>query len=53
MMLYSATMAPAIAKIAKRHMQDPLKIAINLKDIVAPKIAQVFYEVAQRDKTEC
>jgi ATP-dependent RNA helicase DeaD len=52
MMLYSATMAPAIAKIAKRHMKDPLKIAINLKDIVAPKIAQVFYEVAQRDKTE-
>ncbi|MHB8836771.1 MAG: DEAD/DEAH box helicase [Candidatus Methylomirabilia bacterium] len=52
MMLYSATMAPAIAKIAKKHMKDPLKIAINLKDIVAPKIAQVFYEVAQRDKTE-
>jgi ATP-dependent RNA helicase DeaD len=52
MMLYSATMAPAIAKIAKTHMKDPLKIAINLKDIVAPKIAQVFYEVAQRDKTE-
>jgi ATP-dependent RNA helicase DeaD len=36
MMLYSATMAPAIAKIAKKHMKDPLKIAINLKDIVAP-----------------
>jgi ATP-dependent RNA helicase DeaD len=52
MMLYSATMAPAIAKIAKQHMRDPLKVAINLKDIVAPKIAQVFYEVAQRDKTE-
>jgi ATP-dependent RNA helicase DeaD len=52
MMLYSATMAPAIAKIAKKHMKDPVKIAINLKDIVAPKIAQVFYEVAQRDKTE-
>jgi len=52
MMLYSATMAPAIAKIAKRHMTDPLKIAINLKDIVAPKIAQVFYEIAPRDKTE-
>ncbi len=52
MMLYSATMAPAIAKIAKKQMTDPLKIAINLKDIVAPKIAQVFYEVAQRDKTE-
>jgi ATP-dependent RNA helicase DeaD len=52
MMLYSATMAPAIARIAKKHMREPLKIAINIKDIVAPKIAQVFCEVAQRNKTE-
>lgn len=52
MMLYSATMAPEIVRVAKRHMKDPLKIAINVKDIVAPKIKQVFYEVLQRDKTE-
>lgn len=51
-MLYSATMPPEILKIAKRHMRDPLKIAINVKDIVAPKIKQVFYEVLERDKTE-
>jgi len=52
MMLYSATMAPEIVKVARKHMKDPLKIAINVKDIVAPKIKQVFYEVQQRDKTE-
>ena len=45
-------MPPEILKIAKRHMRDPLKIAINVKDIVAPKIKQVFYEVLERDKAE-
>jgi ATP-dependent RNA helicase DeaD len=51
-MLYSATMAPEIIRIAKRHMRDPVKIAINVKDIVAPQIKQVFYEVLDRDKPE-
>lgn len=51
-MLYSATMPPEILKIAKRYMRDPLKIAINVKDIVAPMIKQVFYEVLERDKPE-
>ncbi|MEW6109176.1 MAG: DEAD/DEAH box helicase [Nitrospirota bacterium] len=51
-MLYSATMPPEIIKIAKRHMCDPLKIAINVKDIIAPEIKQVFYEVRERDKIE-
>ena len=51
-MLYSATMPPEILKIARKHMRDPLKIAINIKDIIAPKIEQVFYEVRERDKTE-
>ncbi|MBI5640497.1 MAG: DEAD/DEAH box helicase [Nitrospirae bacterium] len=52
MMLYSATMPPAIMKVSKKYMKDPVKIAINVKDIVAPKIKQVFYEVLQKDKTE-
>jgi ATP-dependent RNA helicase DeaD len=51
-MLYSATMPTEILKIAKRHMRDPLKIAINVTDIITPKIKQVFYEVLERDKTE-
>ncbi|MDA8104100.1 MAG: DEAD/DEAH box helicase, partial [Nitrospiraceae bacterium] len=51
-MLYSATMPPEILKISKRYMRDPVKIAINVKDIVAPKIKQVFYEVLERDKPE-
>ena len=51
-MLYSATMPPEIIKVAKKYMKDPLKVAINVKDIVAPKIKQVFYEVLERDKME-
>lgn len=51
-LLYSATMPPEVLKIAKRHMRDPLKIAINVKDIIAPNIEQVFYEVPERDKPE-
>jgi ATP-dependent RNA helicase DeaD len=51
-MLYSATMPPEIIKIAKRHMNDPLKIAVNVKDIITPQIKQVFYEVRDKDKSE-
>jgi ATP-dependent RNA helicase DeaD len=51
-MLYSATMPPEILTIARRHMRDPLKIAINVTDIIAPMIKQVFYEVLERDKPE-
>ncbi len=51
-MLYSATMPPEILKIARKYMHDPLKIAINVKDVIAPKIKQVFYEVLERDKPE-
>jgi len=45
-------MPPEIIKIAKRHMNDPLKIAVNVKDIITPQIKQVFYEVRERDKSE-
>lgn len=51
-MLYSATMPPEILKIAKRHMKAPLKVTINVKDIITPQIKQVFYEVRDRDKAE-
>jgi ATP-dependent RNA helicase DeaD len=51
-MLYSATMPPEILRIAKKHMRDPVKIAINVTDIIAPMIKQVFYEVLERDKPE-
>jgi ATP-dependent RNA helicase DeaD len=51
-MLYSATMPPEIIKIARRYMNDALKIAVNVKDIIAPQIKQVFYEVRESDKIE-
>ncbi|MEJ2696674.1 MAG: DEAD/DEAH box helicase [Candidatus Sulfobium sp.] len=51
-MLYSATMPREILRVAKRHMKEPLKITINVKDIITPQIKQVFYEVRERDKAE-
>jgi ATP-dependent RNA helicase DeaD len=36
--------------IAKRYMRNPEKIRVNAKDLVVPKIKQVFYEVREGDK---
>lgn len=52
MLLYSATMPPEIMKVSKRHMKEPVKITVNPKDIITPKIKQVFYEVNERDKAD-
>lgn len=49
-LLFSATMPQPIMNIAKRHMRSPEKIRVNTKDIVIPKIKQVFYEVREEDK---
>ncbi len=49
-LLFSATMPLPIMNIAKRYMRDPEKIRVNTKDVVVPKIKQVFYEVRAEDK---
>ncbi|MFQ3573607.1 MAG: DEAD/DEAH box helicase [Thermodesulfovibrionales bacterium] len=49
-MLFSATMPQPIVEIAKRHLKNPEKIRANTKDVVVPKISQVFYEVKDKDK---
>ncbi|MBI3591988.1 MAG: DEAD/DEAH box helicase, partial [Nitrospirae bacterium] len=49
-LLFSATMPQPIMNIAKRYMKTPEKIRINPKDVVIPKIKQVFYEVREGDK---
>lgn len=48
--LFSATMPQPIMNIAKRYMRNPEKIRVNAKDLVVPKIKQVFYEVREGDK---
>jgi len=49
-LLFSATMPQPIMNIAKRYMRSPEKVKANTKDVVVPKIKQVFYEVREGDK---
>lgn len=49
-LLFSATIPQPIINIAKRYMRNPEKIRINIKDVVIPKIKQIFYEVREEDK---
>lgn len=49
-LLFSATMPQPIMGIAKRYMKRPEKIKVNTKDVVVPKIKQIFYEVREEDK---
>jgi ATP-dependent RNA helicase DeaD len=49
-LLFSATMPAAILNIAKRYMNDYEKIRVNTKDMVIPKIKQIFYEVREYEK---
>ncbi len=49
-LLFSATMPQPILNISKRYMVNPQKIKVNPKDVVVPKIKQVFYEVRESEK---
>ncbi|MCX8027726.1 MAG: DEAD/DEAH box helicase [Thermodesulfovibrionales bacterium] len=49
-MLFSATMPQPIVDISKKHLKNPERIRANTKDVVVPKISQVFYEVKDKDK---
>ena len=44
-MLFSATIGRDVLRISKKYMKEPVKITVNVADIVIPKIKQIFYEV--------
>ncbi len=51
--LFSATMPPRIESIAKRHMQDPVRIRIGREEAEPgerPRIRQTAYRVSRRDR---
>jgi len=51
--LFSATMAPRILAIAKRHLRDPIRVTIAREVTVAgeaPRVREVAYVVQRRDK---
>lgn len=53
--LFSATMAARIAKIADRHLQDPVKVLVAREKTVAgtiPKVRQTAYIVSRQHKVQ-
>ncbi len=49
-LLFSATIPQPIVNIAKRYMKNPQKLRVNTKEVIIPKIKQIFYEVREGDK---
>ncbi len=53
--LFSATMAPRIAKIAKKHLRDPAQVLVAQEATAAgemPKVRQTAYVVARGQKVQ-
>jgi ATP-dependent RNA helicase DeaD len=49
-LLFSATMSPEIATIAKRYMNEPVEVTIGTKNSSAENVSHVYYIVHARDK---
>ncbi len=50
MLLFSATMPPEIAKIAKNYMHDPVEFVIGTRNEGAANVRHIYYMVNARDK---
>jgi ATP-dependent RNA helicase DeaD len=51
-LLFSATMPDPIRRLAERFMKSPEIVRIQSQGVTAPKIAQVYYEVADKNKVD-
>lgn len=50
--MFSATMPPAIAEIAKKFQKDPEIVRVVKKELTVPKVTQYYYEVKPKNKME-
>lgn len=50
--MFSATMPPAIAEIAKKFQTDPIMVRVVKKELTVPKVEQYYYEVKPKNKVE-
>lgn len=50
--MFSATMPPAIADIAKKFQKDPILVKVVKKELTVPKVTQYYYEVKPKTKLE-
>ncbi|MCX7572135.1 DEAD/DEAH box helicase [Tumebacillus sp. DT12] len=51
-LLFSATMPDPIRRLAERFMNNPQIVKIQPQGVTAPKIAQIYYEVAEKNKID-
>ncbi|MGB8956320.1 MAG: DEAD/DEAH box helicase, partial [Tumebacillaceae bacterium] len=51
-LLFSATMPDPIRRLAERFMKSPQVVRIQPQGVTAPKIEQVYYEVAEKNKVD-
>lgn len=51
-MLFSATMPPAIRKLAQTYMNNPRSVSVSRDDLTVPLIDQVFYETRESVKVD-
>jgi len=51
-LLFSATMPDPIRRLAEKFMNNPTVVKIQPQGVTAPKIAQVYYEVAEKNKVD-
>ena len=50
--MFSATMPPTIAEIAKKFQKDPEIVKVVKKELTVPKVTQYYYEVKPKTKVE-
>jgi ATP-dependent RNA helicase DeaD len=50
--LFSATLPARVLKLAGKYLRDPERVSVAARDAVAPRVRQVYYEVAWRDKSD-
>ena len=50
--LFSATMPPRIADLARQHLRDPQRITVAGKEMTVPQITQVSYEIPRARKVD-
>jgi superfamily II DNA/RNA helicase len=51
-MLFSATLAPAVMKIAAQYMHDPVQIQVSPATLLVERVEQHVYQVPQRSKDD-
>jgi len=50
--LFSATIPPRIGALAAKYMHEPENVRVAAREAVAPRVQQVYYEVANTAKPE-